>query len=404
MIARGHMFFYAGQDTTCTPWIQNRTPFDTYSMMVDNYSRRQLTHQTDAPLAFLGVIGILQDDLGSDFIHCLPQSEIHAALLWSPIGSSIRRTHPDTGAFLFPSWSWLGWTGHAAYPWAMERDTFLSTTNSPLVWNNASDCDAEWFTFEDLCLPLSGSQSKLLGILTEKTQDNLGARAKANEFRRKPQCANGPLVQWPDHFPPQLEFTSAPTSYRLVFSTLVCRLYLCEEPYQRPKNYNARHPVWRMSVYDAMGVLAGYIDVPHPSTRKISLRAYDFAVMSRSTVDGVRQPAPDTLENRRIGRMLDQSGRASGGFHQIGGPGMPGGPTVGYVISEYIQPETPTEFVVAKGNFDRRTYHEKRPWCMFDVLMLEWVGEVAYRVAAGRVHVDAVVGHCECEQKVINLE
>ena len=29
---------------------------------------------------------------------------------------------------------------------------------------------------------------------------------------------------------------------------------------------------------------------------------------------------------------------------------------------------------------------------MFNVLMLEWVGEVAYRVAVGRLHVDAVLG------------
>jgi hypothetical protein len=56
----------------------------------------------------------------TQFIHGIPEGELDAALLWSPIGSSVRRCDPQTGEFLFPSWSWLGWIGHAAYPWAME--------------------------------------------------------------------------------------------------------------------------------------------------------------------------------------------------------------------------------------------------------------------------------------------
>jgi hypothetical protein len=39
---------------------------------------------------------------------------------------------------MFPSWSWLGWIDHAAYPWAIEREYCMSTKNSLLAWRNAN--------------------------------------------------------------------------------------------------------------------------------------------------------------------------------------------------------------------------------------------------------------------------
>ena len=51
----------------------------------------------------------------------------------------------------------------------------------------------------------------------------------------------------------------------------------------------------------------------------------------------------------------------------------------------------PKELRVEKENFDRRVYDERRPRCMFNVLMIERIGEVSHRVAVGRVYVDAVL-------------
>ena len=41
------------------------------------------------------------------------------------------------------------------------------------------------------------------------------------------------------------------------------------------------------------------------------------------------------------------------------------------------------------AHFDTFRYSSSLPWCMFNVLMIEWKGKVAHRVAAGRIHIGA---------------
>jgi hypothetical protein len=131
-----------------------------------------------------------------------------------------------------------------------------------------------------------------------------------------------------------------------------------------------------------MGVMAGYIDVPNFETRKIQLGEYEFAALSRSTVDGVYEPEPDALMNRRLRRLR----------------------YLPRILTDQTMERCPEEHRVEKGNFDRRVYDENRPWCMFNVLMIKQVEEVSFRVAVGRVHVDAVLASGRGEEKIIRLE
>ena len=39
--------------------------------------------------------------------------------------------------------------------------------------------------------------------------------------------------------------------------------------------------------------------------------------------------------------------------------------------------------------FDQYIFDATKPWCMFNVMLVEWEGEVAYRLGVGRVHLDA---------------
>jgi hypothetical protein len=59
-------------------------------------------------------------------------------------------------------------------------------------------------------------------------------------------------------------------------------------------------------------------------------------------------------------------------------------------VQEAIE-RCPKEHRVEKGYFDRRVSDERRPRCMFNVLMIKQIGEVSHRVAVGRVHVGAVL-------------
>src|SRR4051812_2612501 len=98
------------------------------------------------------------------------------------------------GSSCFPSWSWLGWIGHAAYPWVIEREYFMATKNSPLVWRNANQSrpDPLWFTYEDLCLPQTKERERLLGMMRRETDDHLGLRKSCMLARIRKDVADLP--------------------------------------------------------------------------------------------------------------------------------------------------------------------------------------------------------------------
>jgi len=113
---------------------------------MSDYTNRNLAYQGDTERALLGVFECLAGHFHRSFINGLLNTELEDALLWCPIGSSERRIDPQTWGPLFPSWSWLGWIGHAAYPWAVERYFPSSSVqfSSSLAWRK---CEEEpWFT------------------------------------------------------------------------------------------------------------------------------------------------------------------------------------------------------------------------------------------------------------------
>ena len=78
--------------------------FWTYAQLVEDYSPREMTSQTDALNAFTGLINPLEMTLDTKFFHGLPIIFFHAALCFgfATRHDNLRRTD-------FPSWSWCGW-------------------------------------------------------------------------------------------------------------------------------------------------------------------------------------------------------------------------------------------------------------------------------------------------------
>jgi hypothetical protein len=78
--------------------------FWTYAQLVEDYSPREMTSQTDALNAFTGLINPLEMILDTKFFHGLPIIFFHAALcfMFATRHDNLRRTD-------FPSWSWCGW-------------------------------------------------------------------------------------------------------------------------------------------------------------------------------------------------------------------------------------------------------------------------------------------------------
>jgi hypothetical protein len=431
LIARGDMFFYSGQDKRCKPYLLHETTdFDIFAQMASEYTQRSPTYQSDELLAFLGVLSTLGPRLDSEFIHGLPEADFDASLLWSLVGSSIRRCDPDTKKPLFPSWSWLGWIGHAAYPWTLERDTFVSTVTSPLTWQHAATAtnarrpwytseygftrvsdirdgfnsttdstlisqnatppkaDASWFTSDDLCLPPSPDRKRLLLDWRRGRADHLGVRKICRANRRRPDGLSKFQIQWPNGYAPNWQYV-LPGSHQLSFRTLSAMFYVVGRPFQRRRLYNMQHSVFRLAVCDKDGHLAGYIDVPDPNTgRQISLGEREFVVLSRSTIDGIFEPEPDRLENGYRKRYF---------FNP---------PFVYRRLQTAAERENFQPFAEAineKGHFDTFMYDEHRPWCMFNVMVISRINEVAYRDTIGRIHVDAFLARHPME-RIIDLE
>lgn len=96
---------------------------NTYEDMVNAYTKREITYQSDSLNAFHGLLNLLSREHRVRFLCGLPIPHLFGRfLLWCPTKYSIRR-EISTGGSSFPSWSWAGWQGEAVYPslsWPMQ--------------------------------------------------------------------------------------------------------------------------------------------------------------------------------------------------------------------------------------------------------------------------------------------
>jgi len=86
--------------------------FADYSSLLESYSPRQLSFESDMLNAVTGCLNLIGDKKRVSFIHGLPTVDFHYALLWTN-----EYDRPREG---FPSWSWAGWhslqNSHDIYP------------------------------------------------------------------------------------------------------------------------------------------------------------------------------------------------------------------------------------------------------------------------------------------------
>ncbi len=96
--------------------------FTEYAKVVEQYTQRQLTHNSDVIFALEGLLNIFQRSFRSVFLSGLPESLFDIALIWRPTQRLNRRI--CTNQSKFPSWSWSGWEGPVHYdkPLAIKRD------------------------------------------------------------------------------------------------------------------------------------------------------------------------------------------------------------------------------------------------------------------------------------------
>ncbi|KAF8538720.1 heterokaryon incompatibility protein-domain-containing protein [Trichophaea hybrida] len=90
--------------------------FSAYGIVVNQYTERNLTFESDVLNAFLGVANVLANCYGPKFTfkYGMPVWSLNEALLWQP-SNRLKRRYSENPEVYLPSWSWAGWKGHVHY-------------------------------------------------------------------------------------------------------------------------------------------------------------------------------------------------------------------------------------------------------------------------------------------------
>jgi hypothetical protein len=358
-----NFFFFNSDHSDLISPTKKSSNFDTYGCMVSDYTRRDMTRQEDAESAIVGVLQSIKSLFCGDFIYGLPDSEIEFAMMWCPLGASRRRVHEKTGAPLFPSWSWLGWIGPVAYPWAQERAFPLTTRGCDVAWRDARRDDWTEFVTAQFRPPPANWSRIEDDPFNWETPLYPGSRfcSPVEDGRLRPFLSRPPHLQYP---------------HRLGIRTAVASFCLSGVVFKRPETYNTSFRISYMNVLDSRGFCVGSIYVPSKksfSTEQASLfhdrnRLHHFIVLSRASIHNDPRVGYDALSQ---GSWI---GKSSG----ILASGRSANPAdLGYIHS--------------KGMFDTRMYDENVPYCLFNVMMIQpdMRTDSVFRVAVGRIHVDA---------------
>ena len=98
--------------------------FQLYSNLVSQYTKKQLSYDSDIINAFSGILVVLETCCDWTFTNGLPEVLLDFALLWIPMKDVVRRGPSLSSASTehsYPSWSWAGLGRRGA----LQRRRFL---------------------------------------------------------------------------------------------------------------------------------------------------------------------------------------------------------------------------------------------------------------------------------------
>lgn len=359
------MFFYNTGHNGLEGSTKRQSNFDTYAYLIADYSQRDMKYPGDAENAILGIFDSISGLFEDRFTHGLPDLELLSALLWMPIGKSERRLDPRTGKPFWPSWSWLGWIGHVCYLWANERTMPLTPFGSPLKWRNVDGGGPETW------------DARTPSALSRFTRLDDDPWCWKNSFYQGNVWWSPNIVDYDTQV-----IQPGPHPHRLEFRTLCARFKLSGTPVKRRNIYNFQHDVYEMHVLDSRGFAIGAINIPAPAKFSPSqvhtfaggVTLHEFIVLSRASVNNDPRVGLDEVLEERPNEY------EAGDFSDHKPPS--------YSVLE-TEPGDTIRFSDPIGSFDVRLYSDKIPYCLYNVLMIERVKDVAFRVAVGRIHVSA---------------
>lgn len=333
-----------------------------YRRIVETYTSRQLSFPSDMLNAFKAIEARFHSLFRSDFVFGLPRSELDSQLLWQPAGPLKRRRDPKTNLPIFPSWSWAGWVGEvrcntketlSRIEW-VEAD---GTRRSGNDYRYPAGADADVIKRLAYRAGWRGALARGVPYYTEKNKpESYFSHPTAPEEERRP----GPNVKpGTDHhliFEAEMEEGSEAFHIGGHYKTWALHRNECTED---------THTVCPLVIRDADGHVAGYVLVPGELALQLSpanrYNLINIARTKKSEQEGRGEGNPDLLVDAEDATMEKES-----------------------------FPDRPD---VDKANdssaCDQRRFDTEKPWCLYNVMLVEWIGEVAYRLGVGTVHIDA---------------
>ena len=334
-----------------------------YRKAVVEYTKRNLSYESDALDAFQGVASLLQPAFKGDFLFGLPETELDIALLWQPDSHVRRRINPETKAPLFPSWTWLGWIGQVTYTW-LGHDNL-----SRLEWQctDSTGENVHFCTSNELRAPKYGDH--------DHWEVKPGSERITHYYQHNNPdvwCLHpvAPKHKRSDHLLIQ------PGSHHLTFRANTAFFRISSRCPAFPSNPLGQeiHVLCPRSIFDLAGFAAGILYLPSHAVGTFESDFHEFVCLSR-----------------RPQGWLDD------------GP-VPQSPQDDFKNIPNKAALYPYQNTAAARDccFDHTRYNMHKPWPLYNVMMIRRDNGVASRVALGTMHVTAFV-QAKPVMKVITL-
>ncbi len=374
-----------GSDTIPQRWSTNIL---TYAKTVENFTARILSKDGDIENAFAGIAEKMKPLFRSDFIHCLPQSELDYCLLWRPCGKTFTRRLVG-GAPTFPSWSWAGWVGQVDYPWRerLSRVEWVDEFNHCL-------------TSDEYRAPHSSTSTKSTlewrkEWIEQRTDEGFRYfyhSSNPNVWFRNPTALNsnrGPRCQ-PEG-----------SNFLQIRAWTISLKFPKELKPQTKSNVKSEIakidlPVLQFDLRDENGCIMGYFQVPLETVPTIHhTKQYEMVLIARTnhSLSFDERKEARSMEENEIRPHLPRSLESNAEDTEIRSLHKP--------LEEYdddadvtIEPtffpkELSAEDAGRELVFDRQSYDAYKPFCLYEFLVVEWQENVAYRLGIGVIHIDA---------------
>jgi hypothetical protein len=355
---------FAGEERyrslSCATIAAGDTDFQVYAEIVKEYSSRCLTHDSDVLNALSGIWRVMEGMFHhSSFFMNMPLALLDAAILWQPMAPLVRRVCL-IDSLPVPSWSWAGWIGSVHYFEAtMNMAERLLTPDWTLLSSNFPARPGQWS--EDTSRPgwerSFGDYGAIYVPLDVKSSSSVLARptlSDASSLLQSELITKERFLKFVGHV---AEFNI--TLAHMKHSTL-------EHAGRCSGQDHVQHSACPLVIYDRDGAHCGYVAVDANTFLALQPGLYSFVRLSQTT-----------LIHTEDDPAWDDSTQA---FSRS--PGLPGDGSKYDWVSFSGKPEK-------ELYFDNQIFDPTIAWCLYNVMMVEWKGSVAYRLGIGAIHITA---------------